>query len=243
MSLDENIVRDAQQPQLDELVTMYELDTSLLGGPVYRFTPNQHADFEVRYNGNVYYPLFVEAEGFEYTGKGQLPRPKVRVGLVGDGPALVLREAIRQGNDLVGCKLTRRRTFKKYLDMQESPNWNAQFLPDVYVVERKTYQDKTVVEWELSAYMDHEGVLIPARQVLRDSCRHTYRVWNSDSGSFDYTRATCPYTGAGYFKRDGTETETASEDECGRKLSDCKLRFPDAPLPTRAFPGVSRARM
>ena len=91
--------------------------------------------------------------------------------------------------------------------------------------------------------MDYEGTYLPKGQVLRDTCTHIYRVYTD--GEFVYTNATCPYTGANYFKRDGSSTETASEDVCGKKYSDCKLRYPlkSDVLPTRAFPNVARIRV
>jgi phage-related protein len=87
-----------------------------------------------------------------------------------------------------------------------------------------------------------ETAMIPKRQVLRDACLAEYRYYDTATAAFDYTRATCPYVGTSYFEADGTPTINPAEDQCGRKLSDCKLRFTDLILPTWAFPGVSRIR-
>jgi lambda family phage minor tail protein L len=81
---------------------------------------------------------------------------------------------------------------------------------------------------------------LPRRQVLRDTCLHTYRVWNGTA--FDYSRATCPYTGSATFAADDTVSDNA-HDRCSRLVSGCKERFGEtAVLPTRAFPGVARYR-
>lgn len=115
------------------------------------------------------------------------------------------------------------------------------FPTEVYTVERKSAHNRTFVEWQLNAALDQEGKMLPGRQVLRDTCMQRYRTWNGTS--FDYSKATCPYTGTGYFKADGTAT-TAALDSCGKKLSDCRLRFgQNGQLPTRKFPGVSRLRV
>lgn len=241
------ITETVQSPSPGELVELFEIDTAQIGGTaVYRFTSSQFPDNFVSYNGNPYYRLDLKADGFEFTGKGQLPRPRVKVGLVGSSaPVLTLRAAIVNNQDLVGCRVTRRRTFRKYLDGQEAADWGAQFAPDLYVIERKVMMDNTMVEFELSALMDFQGKMLPGRQIIRDTCTHTYR--RRVEGS--WVAGSCPYTDEYYYKRDGTITEDPNEDDCGRRLSDCKLRFRNpfrnmhGSLPTRAFPGVARTRM
>jgi phage-related protein len=115
------------------------------------------------------------------------------------------------------------------------------FPVEVYTIERKSAHTKTFVEWQLAAAIDQEGRMLPGRQVLRDTCLHRYRSF--EGGTFNYSRASCPYTGAACFTATGTPT-TAQFDVCGKKLSDCRLRFgQNANLPTRAFPGVSRLRV
>jgi lambda family phage minor tail protein L len=144
-------------------------------------------------------------------------------------------------NDLLGGHLYRYRTFKKYLDGESHADSNIYFPEDIYVLDKKTGHNKIFIEWELSAYLDFQGTYIPKRQIIRDTCTHVYRTWSVDE--FDYTNATCPYTGSDYFKRDGSVTD-ADLDECGKKLSDCILRFGETgDLPTRAFPMVSRVRI
>jgi len=246
MTLNANIAEDVQKPNPGELVELFELDTTIVGGPIYRFTASQHEEAYVVYNGNTYYRLDVKATGFEFTGKGQLPRPTLSVGLIGAGAGAAFRSAIRQYQDLVGCSVTRRRTFRRYLDGQEAASWAAQLPPDLYVIERKIGSiEGLMVEFELSALMDFEGKLIPGRQVIRDVCTRTYRIWNGSS----FDAGTCPYTAARYYDSDGEIVVDPEEDDCGRKLSDCKLRFRNPlvpvnePLPTYAFPGAGKVRL
>ena len=90
--------------------------------------------------------------------------------------------------------------------------------------------------------MDQEGRKLPGRQVLKDACTHIYR-FPDGMGDFDYTNATCPYVGTDYFEATGASTNDPALDKCGKKLSDCRLRFGQhGVLPTRAFPGVARVR-
>lgn len=244
MTIDSKIAADVQELALGEFVILFELDTSVIisGGSIYYFTQARYEEDPIEFGSTIYWPMDVQADGFEFSGKGQLPQPTIKLGLIGEtGTPYTLRGLIRQYGDLIGAKVTRRRTFKKYLDDQGDPDTTAQFLPDIYRIERKSYQDNMFIEWVLSSYLDIEGKLLPGRQILRDTCTHRYRYWTGSA--WDYTDATCPYTGALYYDKDGDQVYTEAEDECGYRLSDCKLRFPDDPLPTRSFPGVSRVRI
>ncbi|MDY6957808.1 MAG: phage minor tail protein L [Halobacteriota archaeon] len=235
MTLDSEIASDVQEFDLGEFVELYEIDLTSIGGSITRITSHTDLASPITFNGNAYIPINCKAEGFEFTSKNQLPRPTFTVSIVGD-TGFALRTLIRDYDDLIGIPFTRRRTFSQYLGGTGQPE-----LPqDTYAIERKVLQNNMVVQWELSAFMDHEGKKIPARLILKDNCTHVYRLYSE--GSFDYSIATCPYTGTDYFDRNGNVT-TAENDKCGKKLSDCKLRFPDSPLPTRAFPGVSRVRV
>jgi lambda family phage minor tail protein L len=177
--------------------------------------------------------LPVEFDGLEMSSTGQLARPKIRVGNVNkDFLAL-----IRTSNQLLGSTVKRRRTFAKYLDNGTDPSSDAIFPEDIYVIERLTKMDKSMIEWELKAEIDLENVFLPKRQVL-DLCSHIYRSWNETA--FDYTNATCPYTGTNYFDLEDTICLN-SEDICSKKLNACQLRFgTNAQLPYRGFPGVGK---
>lgn len=242
MSLDDKIAHDTQQLDVGEYVVLFDLDATDIGGSVYHFTPTTITDStteistSIWFNGVEYFPIDVKLEGFEITSDGQQPRPRITLSNV----SLTFASLLTSYNDLVGATLTRRRTFKKYLDGEPGADPTAQFPVDVYIVERKSIHNKIQIQWELSSFLDLSGRYIPGRQVLRDTCTHRYRIYVG--GSFDYTDVTCPYVGANYFDEDGNVEVNPSNDKCGRRLSDCNLRFPleTDELPTRAFPGVSR---
>ena len=59
---------------------------------------------------------------------------------------------------------------------------------------------------------------------------------------YDNPDMACPYTGSACYTKNG-ETTTAANDDCGRRLSDCVLRFgQENPLPYGGFPGLARIR-
>lgn len=74
--------------------------------------------------GNTYTRVPIEADGFEYSGNGQLPQPKVRVSnILGTmSQYLAMVNAVTPGNDLIGAKFTRIRTLARYLDAANFPS-------------------------------------------------------------------------------------------------------------------------
>lgn len=64
-------------------------------------------------------------------------------------------------------------------------------------------------------------------------CGCAYRQYNPASGDFDYGDASgriCPYSGDGYFDRYGIAVRQKNDD-CGKTVADCRLRFPKGTLP------------
>lgn len=241
MTTNAKIANDLQQPDVGELVVLYVLDLTSLGGSILRFTENTVVSGTSRtavyFQGVAYFPLDVDSEGWEVSGEGTMPRPKIRY----NNAELTIQSYVNTYDDLIGAIVYRKRTFSKYLDGAELADSAAEFPTDCYRIERKTAQNKSFIEFELASELDLEGKKVPGRIVLRDTCTHAYRIYKGSA--FDYTNATCPYTGTDYFKRDGTTTLLPAEDNCGKKLSDCALRFGEAGnLPTRAFPGAGLIR-
>lgn len=231
------IEEQIQKLNAEELISLYQLDLTSIDStaPIYYFTNGAVANEVILFNGVTYVPVDVEVEGFEWNGQGACPRPKVKITNVNN---VVLAVTITYG-DCIGATFRRIRTFKRFLD-GESDADPTQIMPmDVYRVERKTNMNATEIEWELSIPFDQEGLEIPKRMVLKDSCTHIYRKWDALTSSFDYSKATCPYAAAIYFTKTGTSTVDPSKDQCSKRLtSGCRLRYGDSPLPTRAFPGV-----
>lgn len=108
-----SILGDIQKLDPGSIVELFELDMTVLGGSILRFHSGVNlVNGDVIWQGNTYTRYPVEAEGFEFSGRGQLPRPTLRVANVNQ----TLTPYIAVYSDLVGAKLTRKRTFVKYLD-------------------------------------------------------------------------------------------------------------------------------
>jgi len=229
----------AQAAYSDALIELYELDTTPLtavygvadaGAAVYCWTPGTIGDAAVYYGGVEYVPLPIEGSQFEWNGQGKLPVPQIAISNIGN----LVSALVLQFSDCLGAQVTRYRVFQRFLDGQPDADPSAYFEPDIYIVNRKVSQTKTAVTFELRALMDAQGVQLPRRQVICNTCTHTYRVWTSNG----FVYGSCPYTGSAYFDLAGNSTDSIG-DVCGKQYRDCVLRFNAAPLPTRAFPGVA----
>ena len=224
-------------------VHLYELDTTPIGftDKLY-FTPSgpDEVGNDLVYNGITYSGAAIVAEGFAVTGKEKPPQPTITIGNAGGlGNAL-----LNQYSDLVGAKITIITTYRKFLDDQPTADPLAHYLPEIYYVEQKEEQNKEFVKWRLDSALSLHGKKIPRRLVLKNTCQHTYRRYDSSAGSFDYTNVSCPYgqinAGNNYFKLDGTQTTLPQEDNCSKNLTACRLRFGSETLPAWFFPGVRR---
>jgi lambda family phage minor tail protein L len=229
---------DVQRLNLGEIVELFVLDLTPLGGTKYYFTPTTDTTNNniVTFQGIDYVPVDIMAEGFETSGRGTLPTPTVRIA----NTTRAITGLLQTYGDMVGAKIVRLRTLSKYLDNQPTADPSAFFPPDIYFVEQKTGQTKLLVEFKLSAVIDLEGQKIPRRQVVRDYCSHTYRRFNPNNNLFDYSGVSCPYAAAETFDIDDKEVNNNSKDVCAKRLTSCQARFGRGWLPYRGFPGAGR---
>jgi lambda family phage minor tail protein L len=243
---DQTLPRVIQSPTPGERVTLFRFDTTLAGGGVYYFAQASKEVEGVRFGGVYYTPVDVEFEGFEVNGNGALPTPVMRIANSNE----VIQGMVNAYGDMLGCQIQRVRTFRRFLDGEPDADPTAFFGPDTFKIERKVNENPIFIEWELSAAIDQEGKMLPGRQVIRDTCLWRYRFFDPDnpkaaSDGFVYHTGTtaCPYAGGACFDRNGIPV-AADKDVCGRRISDCKLRFgANKPLPFGGFPGVARVRV
>lgn len=186
------------------------------------------------FGGHEYIAVAIDVTGFEWNGQGTLPTPTIQIANVNR----ILMASVISLRDLIGAKFTRIRTFRKHLDDGTDPDDTMIFPKEIYTINQKTAQNKVYIEFQLASAIDQEGVKIPGRQCLRNTCTHRYRAWDATTGVFDYSKATCPYTGIANFTARDVPTPNPDLDRCSKHLSGCKLRFGNSPLPTRATPGI-----
>lgn len=204
---------DAQQLSPQQLVEMFIWDDTIVGGAtVFRWHPGTTVTEQpITWQGNIYEPYPIEATGFEITGTGQLPRPKLRAANIGGA----LGAYLRQMGGALGARLTRKRTYGKYLDAVNFPGGNptanaSQAFPDeIFYVARKVAENAIFIEIELAARFDVMGVQLPRRQVLAGICPWVYRS------------AECSYAGPPVYN----DPVYPGQDKCGKTIDACKRRF------------------
>lgn len=232
------IAAHIQGADLGTRVVLFELDLTVFDLGIIRLAPGTIGSTSVGFGGETYAPHPLRAEGFDLISNGPLPRPTFEVANLDNS----FTALVEQNDDLQGGILRRIRTYGRYLDDGAEPDGDVHLPLDVYQLSQKTRHTQEVIGWTCSALMDQEGVLLPARQIIRDYCDHPYRRWDAVTGAFDYTHVTCPYTGTSYFDEDDNVVG-ASLDSCSKRLTGCRLRFgANGVLPTRAFPGVARLK-
>jgi len=235
-----SIATEVQKLEADNIVTLFQLDTTPIGGnAVFNFTKKMREENYISFGGVQYAAIDIEYNGFLWDGRGGFPKPTIQVSNV----ANLLTALIVELKDLCGAKFTRIRTFEQFLDDGSNPDPEAMFPLDIYQIEQKTQHNKVFVEWQLSSILDQTGRQLPGRIILRDVCTHTYRRYDPATSQFTYAGVSCPYTGASSFNENDQVT-TAPFDKCSKRLTGCKLRFGErGQLPTRAFPGVAKTRV
>lgn len=232
----DKIVKDIQSLAPDALIELFVLDYSALPYPgVLRFhAGTNELQQNITWNGAEYVALPIEASGFDLSTKGTLPRPRLKLANVNG----VFSAELAQNGDLVGCKIIRKRTFKKYLDavnfaggVNPTADPNQHYPDESWFVEQKVSENRYQIEWELSSAFDVQGIMLPYRQVIQNSC-----PWK-------YKGAECGYAGTAYFNSSDVSVGVQSQDVCGKRLESCKLRaagFPGGVLPYGGFPGANR---
>ena len=209
---------------------------------------------DIIFDGKTYPAAPVEVDGFEFTGKGTLPRPTLKVANVNGA----ISSLLALYNPLK-AKVRRIRTFAKFLDIENfnqvlslqtegddvvttegSDNlvyqtFNDTADPDAKMVEtwyidRVSSENLQFVEFELTAKLDLTNLQLPRRTVT-EFCQWEYR------------KRECPYKGDDCFDLNDEPT-TAENDACGKRLSSCQIRFPKGSsslsnaLPFGGFPGA-----
>jgi phage-related protein len=161
----------------------------------------------LKWQGFTYYPAPIQGEGFETSSRGTLPTPTLTIATQGSQKDLMglLRHQIRKFGDVVGAKVTRIRTFAKYLDVDNflavnaegkvspnalqdmatenlgeipigfEPDPYAELPRDIYYIERKESENKSILRYQLSSNLDLEGIKIPKRMILANRCMFDYR--------------------------------------------------------------------
>ena len=185
------VFSDIQKVNPSSIIELFKLELKeglnyATGNPsgvttVHRFHSGSNLDAygNIVWNGEIYLRFPVEASGFAFQ-RGQLPRPTITVSNMGTpsmSAVLLAANSFTAGNDLTGAKVTRIRTMARFLDAANfsgatnpfgTPDSDAEFPREIYYIDRKSAENREVVQFELAAIFDMAGIRAPKRQCTRD---------------------------------------------------------------------------
>lgn len=169
----------------------------------------------VTWQGIVYEPYPAEYTGFEISGEGSAPRPSLSLANLSGA----MTGLAGNYNDLIGVRVTRVMTFRRYLDAVNFAEGNpeadptVEFPRQVFEVGQKLAENPVFMQFSLNSPIDVEGVQLPRRQIVRNVCTWQYRgdgcFYNGPPVADEYDRIT---------------TDT-TKDRCSKSLNGCRLRF------------------
>lgn len=161
------------------IICLYQIDLKDKGAYLFHAGENGYNQ-KLVFNNQQYDFIPLKAEGFETHGDGKLPRPKLT--LSNHQGMISLR--LNFFKDFINYKVTRIKTFVKYLDNINFPNEinphaepdpEASFAEDVYYVNKKIKEDDNIVEFELVSLLELQNANIPARRIYYNNCPWVYR--------------------------------------------------------------------
>lgn len=213
-------------------IELFEVDATAIGGSVERFHSGTNGLRQiVVWQGNEYPPFPIQATGFDISGQGPSPRPKLSIADV-DGLVGALCDDL---DDLTGATLIRHRTFATFLDAVNFTGGNPNANPDeeavdVWFIDRKATEIAgEVVEFELASAFDIQDAKIPARQMIQNLC------------PWEYRGEECGYAGGPVSDVSDVPTSNPAKDGCGKRVFSCGQRMEF--LAFGGFPGLGLTRI
>lgn len=186
-----DLVQDLQSLAPSAIMAFYELDATALGEDSILYFHNGTNGYNdsIVWNGNTYSRLPISITGFEFLGEGRPPRPAMRIANLGGWVSALLLAT----DDLVGAKVTRRRTLARYVIGEYAGN--VELPQDVFFVDHKIAETGDIVELELVSSLDLDGVKFPNRLVTSQYCswRHYRGVGCQFGEPFLYFKQTGEY--------------------------------------------------
>jgi lambda family phage minor tail protein L len=185
------------------LITLYEIDVSEIASNItlkktnvevgvepFRFhNMNNLKGLSLKFQSNNYISFPIQTDGFEMNSAGTLPTPTLTISSVeglGDTTTFsLLKSNFINLENFIGAKVTRIRTFAKFLDSDQNgetiegvgseADQYAEFPRDVFFIERKSNESKSNIQFELSSIFDLQNLKLPSRVIYASRCPWSYR--------------------------------------------------------------------
>lgn len=178
---EDKIARSLLDLQPTAIVEFYRIFPDVINKPSLSIDIHGGSIFKnpITWQGVRYLPVPIEAEGFEITANGKLPRPKIKVA----NKDFLVTSLLQNNSDFKNAEIIRKRTFVKYLDDTNFDAGNpfgeadssAEISEEKYVIGQKTQENRVFVEFELTSPLDLENFEVNHRRILGKYCYWTYR--------------------------------------------------------------------
>lgn len=182
----------------DSFVDLFEIYIDESSG-VLRFHAGKNFNKFIIYKGNQYIAVPIEYGGFEFSADGKQARPTIKVANING----VITDTIKNKNDLINCKLKRIKIFVKNLDdanfsdninpyygyraKRYGPNnYGNPFFEEIYIINRKTQENKYEINFELSSPIDYENQFLPNRKISDNLCSWSFRGCGCNYGKIPW---------------------------------------------------------
>lgn len=174
-----NIHREIMEMEPSSLIVLYEIILKDESGKKYYFHAGENGyGNDIIWKGNNYYYHPIKTEGFDYQDES-LPRPT----LTADNTDSFFSLKTRYFKDFIGYEFRRIRTFVKFLSNANFPNntnpygtpTEDSFPTEKYIINRKTAENSSMIQWELTSPLEKENAFVPNRKVVYNTCQWKYR--------------------------------------------------------------------
>lgn len=232
MTLKKTIIELSKIEQ-SAIIDLFEVDLSKITQQttVFRFHNGMNELRQsITWQGNIYEPYPIKADGFQKNGQGTSNRPSLTVANISG----LITGLANDYEDLLGAVVIRRQVMVKFLDSINfaDGNNNADATQEVisnYIIECLKSLNAETASFELALPCESDGALIPARVIIAYTCAWKYRS------------VECGYTGGAVADEFDKATNDITQDKCSRCLKGCKLRFgANSILPFGGFPSATK---
>jgi len=177
--------------QTSGFIELYTLDLTQLGGGVYHYTNFVDPSGDpIKFNATTYVSLPIKCEGWDYVSTGQSPKPTLTVSNV----SKAMLNAVVSLGDIVGAKVTRYRTYEKYLDI--NPQIRRNFATSSELATLPNHLEDGGLSWQMGLSLGITGDMI-ASPFAGTS---VYKAYEPYTGSYP--------TNCGIFQTINTEIST-----------------------------------
>ena len=199
----------------------------------FQFPENSESSrFSIVWQGKKYTPYPIRGSGFERSEMARTSQPKLEVANISG----FVTKATMLYKNLVGARVVRHQTYKKFLDSANFPNGNLnenslEEVRSVFEISRVSNLTRESCTFELSTPVHADNAVVPARIMLASAC-----CWN-------YRGDGCGYTGRAVATESDAKTNLMADDKCSKTIQGCRARFgATAVLPFGGFAASDKFR-